>query len=282
MLDSPNRRCYTQGETTVFFTIVKGEDTMNKKQYLKRFTWSACWQLPPEEAGDVLADYRELVEGSEEGELVKTLGKPYQAARLLRTNRTYFQWLAVFGVLMACALLPVLYLLGMKRMWHLARTGGLFLFFFVGAILLSLFWFRTRGFKGAHRPKTLFPALLAVLLAGAAVSAFMFWLFWYTLIVYNDITVQVPAQFAPVAIFSLRMLGVFSTLAGIFGLVKSRIEDRRWLALYILGFTVLFLCVSVYSLLTAMDNILDWIEPWRVQNVLLGIAGLVAAGAALC
>lgn len=258
---------------------------MNKKQYLRRFSWSVRWQLPPEEAGDVLADYRELVEGSGEAELMETLGKPWQAARLLRTNRIYFQWLAVFGVLMACTLLPALYLLGMEGMWRLARTDGLFQFFFVGAILLSLFWFRRAGVKGDGRPKALLPALLAVLLAGVAAAAFMFWLTWYMLAVSNGITVEIPFRLGPVAIFTLRALGAFSTLAGIFGLVKSRIEDRRWLALYIMGFTALFLCMSVYAVLTSMDvsaSVVDWVGPWRRQNVLLGIGGLLAAGAALC
>ena len=258
---------------------------MTKERYLRRFARSVRWQLPPEEAGEVLSDYRELVEGSEEGRLVEKLGKPYQAARLLRTNRTYFRWLAVFGVLAACTLLPVLYLLGMEGLWRLARPAGLFTLFFVGAVLLSHFWFRTAGVKGERRPKALFTALLAVLLVAAAAAAFMFWLAWYILAVYHGITLQIPVPLGPAAIFTLRVLGVFSVLAGVIGLVKSRTEDRRWLALYIVSFTALFLCVSVYAVLTSMDvsaSAVDWVGPWCGRNVLLGIAGLVGAGLALC
>ena len=74
---------------------------MTKQRYLRRFSRAVRWRLPPQEAAEAIADYREMVyqEGREESRLVEELGEPVQSAHLLTDVRAYRRWLAVFGVL---------------------------------------------------------------------------------------------------------------------------------------------------------------------------------------
>lgn len=259
---------------------------MTKKRYLRRFTWAVRWQLSPDEGRDVLSDYRELVEQSEESTLLQDLGEPFQAARLLRSDRDYRRWLAVFGALMLCMLLPALRLLGVERLWSWSQIDGLPTFLFGAALLLSIFWFRITGAAAGPRPKGLIPSLLGLLAAGAVVALLLLWLADFFQGIIDGMPEVYPSQVGRIAHYLLRGLGTLSVLAGMIGLVKSRMEDRRWLALYILGFTVLFLCMSVYAHLTAMDldgvHDLGWLWRWYLRMAVLGGAGLLGTGLALC
>ena len=82
-----------------------------KKDYMARLEQAARWRLPPEEAEDVIADYRDIV-GSpprSEEELHREVGDPEQVVRLLvQPPKAYYAWLAVFAALAACLLAAAL------------------------------------------------------------------------------------------------------------------------------------------------------------------------------
>ena len=76
----------------------------HKKDYLTRLTQAARWQLPPKEAAEVAADYRDILagDGRTEGALVQEVGTPWQAVRLVRSPKSYGRWVMAFTELAGC------------------------------------------------------------------------------------------------------------------------------------------------------------------------------------
>ena len=62
-----------------------------KKDYMARLEWAARWRLPPQEANDVIADYRDIVGDPPrpEDELLRDLGSPRAAIRPLTPQKQY-------------------------------------------------------------------------------------------------------------------------------------------------------------------------------------------------
>ena len=142
---------------------MKGAKTMTKQRYLRRFSRAVRWRLPPQEAAEAIADYRELIfqEEREESRLVEELGNPVQAAHLLTDVRAYRRWLAVFGVLA--------FGLFLAAKWCFTGHSSLYLVYYdpwwypvwvlaVG-MALSLYWFRRHGQKNGPLSKRLVLAL---------------------------------------------------------------------------------------------------------------------------
>ena len=79
-----------------------------KKDYFTQLTRAARWLLPPEEAREVLAEYRDILDAApRDGEsLRRDLGGPVEAMRLVSQPKLYHRWLAAFAVMAACLLLP--------------------------------------------------------------------------------------------------------------------------------------------------------------------------------
>ena len=76
---------------------------------------------------------------------------------------------------------------------------------------------------------------------------------------------------------------LLESAAGLLGVVKARLDDRRWSALYILGLTAVAVCVLILAFLGSLDSAsggawASYALPWG----LLGAAGLVGTGVALC
>ena len=75
-----------------------------------------------------------------------------------------------------------------------------------------------------------------------------------------------------------------ATITGFFGLVKARMSDYRWRALYVMGLLVLAECVLATAVLVSMDLRVssDWWVSYGVRLSLLGLVGLAGVGASLC
>ena len=80
---------------------VKKVKPLTREQYLKKFSRAVRRRLPPTEAEEAIADYRELIFRPERDEkmLVEELGEPIHAANLLTDGTAYRRWLKVFAVL---------------------------------------------------------------------------------------------------------------------------------------------------------------------------------------
>lgn len=277
-----------------------------KKDYMARLERWARWMLPRQEAEDVIADYRDIVGAPPrpDDELLRELGRPRSVIRPLAQARQYRTWLAVFAVMAACILLPAdsPLPLGLYPVWFsLFSPDGfiisgvpIFLWFMITGLALSLVWFRPRRGEGrAPLPRSIL-IVLAVLLAAMAL---VWWTFW-------QITLY-PGGALANPIFHLGMdfwwpLGghyvggnLFSFLlewsaiplaaVGITGLVKARLRDRRWRAVYFLSLTAIMLAFAVLALLTSMSLDPDTrLVSTRRLCIEITVFGLVGTGVSLC
>lgn len=273
-----------------------------KRDYLSSLARAARWYLPPAEAAEVLEDYQEIAEGRSEEELRRDLGTPRTVARQLTQPKEYQRWLAVFAILTVSIMLP-----GIAPIWHELSWDMIVLFrvywfwdigervthlaipftwvFFAVGIALSLFWFRRNGKKGAGG--TLFRRVLprlALILAGMAWIWFIAWLVlgerWELMNSLFSTEGQVSAVHLSMGVDAFAM-----GLIGLFGLIRARLGDRRWLAVYVLGLAGVILNFSLWALLTSLNFngfIPGWQIPFVVRYAFITLAGLAGTGAALC
>ena len=253
---------------------------MDKQTYFRRFSNSVRWRLSEQEAREVLADYEEIL--SEKPEkldeaTLSGLGEPYRAAAVLTNRSVYRRWMVTFSAMALCILIP----------WCLLFRGGFYhepIIFVWGAFLLgaglALFRFRfQRGGKRQKHPKELW-VWLGVVLALATVSG----------LVLGGLALKLwemlpDRMYGITARLALCVSGSVAMVAGIRGLIKARLDNHRWSALYILALVVLLESVSVLALLTGIDtscSVPNWWVPYVTQWSVLAGAGLLATGVSLC
>lgn len=256
---------------------------MDKQTYFRRFSNSVRWRLSEKEAREVLADYAEiLAEKPEELDeaTLASLGEPSCAAAVLTNPSTYRRWMVSFG---AMAFFPLV-------AWCLLFRGGFYYvhhepMLFIGVsflfgVGLALYWFRFQQGKERQRcPKELW-VWLGVVLALATVSG----------LVLGGLILELwemlpDRMYGITARLALCVSGSVAMVAGIKGLIKARLDNHRWSALYILALVVLLESVSVLALLTGIDtscSVPNWWVPYVTQWSVLAGAGLLATGVSLC
>lgn len=249
--------------------------------YLSRLSLAARWYLPPAEAAEVLEDYREIVEGRSEEELRRDLGTPRAAMKQLAQPKAYRRWLAVFAVLAACVLVPMV-MAHNDVYWSPLIRPACALAFCLGTGL-SLLWFRRNGRRKDRMPKGI-GVLLALILLGMA----WVWL-WAGLVLteswtlLNTIAAYViePRTISWYLALEILAMGAVS----LFGLVKARLGDCRWRAVYVLGLGGTILTISFYLLLTSMnfDGFTPgWQTPYMIRYMVITLTGLLVTGVSLC
>lgn len=274
---------------------------MERELYLKKLSQAARWRLPYGEAEEVIRDYRELLADSG-GE---DFGDPVQAVRLLERPKEYRRWLGVFVLLSVIALAaPVsgLYNLpfDMGIILFLPVLGELWDFFIrneevaVGLPLLGMAlawgWFRSRGVKPPKRTplRRIIPLLAVQLLFLAGAWA----LFCMAAALEFSAADEILAFLEAYRPWSVRIPRLFLVLGGplcgglgVWGLVRARMGDRRWLAVYLWGLTAAGLCTAVLALLGSMSMEItstDWWVSYARMFLGLSAAGLLGTGWALC
>ena len=272
--------------------MMKQQKPLTKEQYLKKFSRAVRWRLPPQESEDAIADYRELIFQPErdESRLVEELGEPVQAAHLLTDVKAYRRWLAVFAVLAVGVFM-------MARWCFTGRSRFDYVFDFrqywfpvwvmMVGMVLSQYWFRRHGQKSGPLSKRLIVGLVVVLAAGAAIMG------WTCHVTSPEFLERLTTEPLPDLLRRqasqlpdlLRYGGTLCALAAFAGLVLAKLCDRRWLAVYALALTVAALCAIVTFWLRSMS--LDWgtdelREYFFPRMVLVGTAGLIGTGVALC
>lgn len=254
---------------------------MDKQTYMKKFSYAVRWRLPKPEADEVLADYEEIFSGcpaGNDGSFIQELGGPLEAARLLTEPGEYRRWLAAFGFMAVCLLLPE-FLLLRARFNRYPLAAMCFLLIIGTAISQAWFWPR-RG-EGGRRPfpKKLFlllGCLLVIMAAAAAILAGLAAGIWELL---------PPAMYGTAAYRIMGAAGTAAAMAGLFGLVKARMSDRRWRALYVMGLMVLTECVLAIAVLVSMDisaSSSAWWASYAAGSGIIGLVGLAGTGVSLC
>ena len=275
-----------------------------KKDYMTRLERAARWRLPPKEADDVVADYREMVGDPPrpEEELLRDLGKPRDAVRPLTQKWPYRIWLAVFLVMSFCILS-----LGIS-----VYDWRLFMIYFydyfygtrdllgrivtvLGAVI-AMMWFHQQGRKEARLPKAI-PILLAFLLACCGGVILYCWAFSRDFNGFLDAWGTMPALIGPnagepisVSFYLPQDFMVYGSLilslAGVVWLIKARTGDRRWAAVYIMALTAILAALSVVAVIHSMDpTFLTPEEIFRqmlIQSAGITAVGLIFTGVALC
>ena len=263
-----------------------------KRDYLSSLSRAARWYLPPTEAAEVLEDYQEIVEGRSEEELRRDLGKPWSAARQLAQPKEYRRWLAVFAVLAVCIGLPatMVFLSELSNafswFWNVRQTR-IFLtwVFFAAGMGVSLFWFR-RNVK-RKEGRAVFRRVLPRLVLVLAGMAWIWFLVWLVLGEHWELLDALFSTYPLVNTLHLSIgVDVFAVgLIGLTGLVRARLEDRRWLAVYVLALSGVILVLSFWAVLTSLSlgsSIPGWQIPFRARYMFVTLAGLVGTAVALC
>lgn len=253
---------------------------MDKHTYLEKLSIAVRWRLPEREAKEVLADYEEiLAEKPEELDeaALRSLGEPVAAAAALTNRGAYRRWLVAFGAMAFCILMSW-FLLSRRAFYH-RPTIFVWGAFLVGAGLALLCFRFRRGRERQKCPKELWIwqgiVLALSVVSGLVLCGLMFeWWRWFP-----------DRLYGITACWALWISGSVAAFAGMLGLVKARLSNHRWCALYVLALVVLLESVSVLALLTGIDTsapVSNWWVPYVIQWGVLAGAGLLATGVSLC
>lgn len=257
-----------------------------KKTYMDRLARWAFWRLPRQEAESVIADYQDITNdppGSEE-ELIRRLGKPQDVIELLTDSRPYTIWLSVFLLLSLCALAPCFGSSTGSALW--VRHFDLISYTLsVLGTLGVLLWFQRYGKKERQLPKAL-PAVLAVFIAWCGGVILFNWIWMRDPLGYVRATEWLEPYTGSVTMVittAFRFCSIAAALAGVWGLVKARTGDRRWIAVYIMALAAVLLMIGSLLLMRTLSSISDgWYRPFLWRYIVIFIAGLLGTGAALC
>ena len=251
------------------------------KSYYVRLVRAARWRLPPQEAAEVLEDYRDILSAvpRSEEELLRDFGSPAEAVRPLCAPKAYRLWLAVFALLAACLLFPLFYMAfpyaRVPLSWFTAFHWPAVL---LSGLILALVWFR----RTPASPVKGLPAAMCLLLAACVGEALLF--VWFSSFLDAP---QAPHLVGRTALWSLLALALLAALSGLRGLVNARLQNRRWLGLYTLSLTAACLALHFSLILTCMS-----VDPayhgnpllyhWPAQLALPSLLGLAGTVLALC
>ena len=269
-----------------------------KRSYFESLTRAARWRLPPDEAQEVLEDYAALLEETPRSEeaLRREIGEPVAAVRALVEPKKYRRWLRVFGFLTVWLMLPALSMLpgyaAASLEEFLARLANiLFLFpvtpvlgLLVG-ILVALLWFRRQGIQGGPRPQGLLPLML-VPLVGMAEAWWAAWVMMSKASGHWDLAPSQANLVGSIINGVLGWSGFVVALLGLWALVRARLKDRRWAALFILALAAVTLALTVLFMLHsyALDDYGSpgWWHRFFAEYLAITLLGLAGTGVALC
>ena len=280
-----------------------------KTDYMTRLERAARWRLPPKEADDVVADYREMVGDPPrpEEELLRDLGKPRDAVSPLVQPRQYRIWLVVFLVSSLCILAlgfsPTIIGYPIWRVlydpwnpWEPSFPGSPYIVAVLGAVT-ALVWFHWQGRKTARLPQAI-PILLAILLAWCGGVMLYCWAFSRDFGGFLDAWGTMPALLGPnagklisVSLYLPQNFMVYGSallsLAGVVWLVKARTGDRRWAAAYILALAAILTSLLCVHRIQNMDIDLIFAPEVFFRQLLyqcsvITAVGMIGAGVALC
>ena len=285
-----------------------------KKDYMTRLERAARWRLPPQEAEDVIADYRDIVSDPPrtEEELRRDVGDPEQVIKLLVSPpRAYRIWQAAFGVMAFCILTlgisgtlfgsPFWLMYFIPHYWSsffLSSYGGVPLnAFFLAALggITALVWFRWKGHQGERLSKTI-PIQMGVLTLWTGGLLLADALILRDPEGFSKALGEIPTLLGPNVSMSLSVrlwdlaLGysaVAMAVLGTFALVRARTQDRRWAAVYVLAMAALMVPLQMLDMFGSMDPtyveyVENWYLPYLGQYAATFVVGLLGAGVALC
>ncbi len=259
-----------------------------RQDYMARLERWARWMLPRQEADDVLGDYRDI---AADPELGRELGKPREVIQPLVQKKQYRAWLAVFVVMAVCILAPGLSSTAIGYpLWLLLFDGwverpyGAYLTGLGAAT--ALVWFRWQGHKHGRLPRAI-PILLAVFLVCIGAVLLFCWTcsrdFDAFLELWGRMKLWIgPNQDAPRSFHLSRLAMAYGSpilaFLGVYGLVKARMGDRRWAAVYVLAATAMLTALLVLDWSGRIYWPADSAPEELFRQMLLRCSGIAAVG----
>ena len=267
------------------------------KDYMSQLSKWARWMLPWQEAENVIADYQDItgIPPRPMEELLRDLGKPRDAVKVLVQPKQYRIWLAMMGIMTVCLLQQVNSPLICPLIYGTVFWGSFFwryrdifycLLLFPIGIITALVWFRRQGRKTERIPKAVLVLLAALLLYLGGI----FLLYWSvfrnidSLIVIWEGAAWIRPEGGSLLQFSISYSCPLLAVAGIYGLIKARTGDRRWAAVYVLAMATILIS-RMYLELSYIPFISNPEEKFRQFMILCTAAaavGLAGTGIALC
>lgn len=270
-----------------------------RKNYLSRLTAAARWRLGGKDAEEVIADYRDIIGDPPrpEEELYRDLGEPVQAVRALVEPKAYRRWLTVLGVLAVCILLPAVSPLpgGPYFVWErLFYQGDMpCLVLSVVGSALGPVWFRRGGRTEEALPRPV-RILLAILLTWIAATLIFNWVWMHDPSIWTILGQKESPLLPGWMVYRLpgpvmcvwEWGGFLIALLGVFALIKARMRDRRWAAVYVLALSAMLVSAQSLALLSNMSlagymGFLSFLPEFLACAAFAAI-GLVGTGASLC
>lgn len=246
---------------------------MTNDAYLKKLSRIVYWRFSKKEAEGIISDYGEFLAEANacDEQLINKFGTPNRAISRLTDLKTYGLWLAAFSVMAACIGISASYMFLSEVNMPLVSC------LFVLGLLIAVFWFFRKD-EAPERKKALpkgLPAFMLTLLAAICAAVALFLIGLGTASVERCRLIRL----------AIRWIGFLSAVAGFLGLIGARLNDRRWRAVYVLGFTSAMLCLLVLSIVQSLTLDITaplWWLPYLYRGIGIFIAGLIAAGVALC
>ena len=94
-----------------------------------------------------------------------------------------------------------------------------------------------------------------------------------------------PHAYGDITVNTLVFGSVAAAAAGVYGLIKARTSDRRWLAVYIMSLAVVTECVLFYAIVTNLDLSISsfwWQGQWTFNMAAVAVIGFGGTGVSLC
>lgn len=254
-----------------------------KKDYMTQISKWAKWILPQQEAEDVIADYHDIINipPRSEEELIRDLGKPLDVVKVVAQPGQYGLWLVIFSALAACVIVPIIMAYN-TVCWNRNISPASYMVFLCLGVGLSLWYFRQKKAQRGKLPRSIVLLLVFLLIGIVGV-----WFFARLVLTesWEMLNLIVPTPGTVEVIHLLLRLSILAmALTALFGLIKARLENRRWCAVYVLGLSGVLLGVSFWLLLRSLD--LDagpgWQTPFLLKYAFITILGLIGTGVALC
>ena len=271
---------------TIKLSVVGKEEMRMKRDYLSRLRRAARWMLLPEDAAEVIADYEDIALGRSDDELLRDIGNPVQAVKLVADRKEYRHWLRAFTVLAVCVLLIPLTLWVSFPHYFYRFTDSLdtrALFWAAGLLLALWYRWKTRKNPAAPVPPALPPLALATLLSTGAMA------WWQHRLLAASVAAADAAalwgEFRAQRICWHILVFLFAAM-GLYALVRVRTENRRWLALFVLALTAQLAVMMSFLFATRLsiepDAILFYLAAMERERAIVAAVGVVVAGVCLC
>jgi len=245
---------------------------MKKRDFIRRFSNALRWYLPRSECIDILSDYEIILQQqSNEGEeFIQRFDKPEREARKLIIPKAYYQWTAVFVLSLICIFLLTVLAISNEQpviiemvIWLVGTLNSLF------CVLNGKIIGKNKK-STSNRVKLVFAFLiLFVLVFGCVLCTLLF---------------SQKLHITPL-LFIAKSVCALLLFVGIISLIKSRIDDGRWMSIYVLCLTIVLLFSIIFSVLYNMDiaSMHDINQQVSMTiGSITGLIGLFCAGWLLC